>query len=102
MKKIHALTLATALVFGATAAMAQSAPPNSNAGKGTESDKSSTVKANGADQAKKGATTMTPSSGTTGAAVQANDAKAGATKDKGGLANPSKNENEKENKAGRQ
>lgn len=100
MKTIHALTLATALVFGATAALAQSAPPNNSAGKGTESDKSATVKATGADQAKKGQT-MAPGASTTGASVNAADQKAGMSKDKGGTAMPSKEENSKENKAGR-
>lgn len=101
MKLSHTLTLATALAFGATAAMAQSAPPSGNAGKGTESDKSSTVKAQGADTAKKGQT-MAPAPSTTGAAVNANDQKAGMNKDKGGTSMPSKQENNMENKAGRQ
>ncbi|MBV9347850.1 MAG: hypothetical protein JOZ70_07075 [Pseudolabrys sp.] len=98
MKKIHALTLATALVFTAGAAMAQSsAPTNAPGASATENQKSGTVKADGVDQAKKGPTAMP--AGTTGAAMKS-DQSGGQTKDKGGLDKPSMQENKAQNTQG--
>src|SRR5262249_42562829 len=100
MKMIHAIAITAALTLGAGSALAQSAAPMQGQNKGGQSDVNATTKAPGVDQAKKGAMAPSTSTSTTGAAVKDADMKSGMTKDKGGLATPSKTENNAENKSG--
>ena len=101
MKAITALTLASALAIAVSgAAFAQSTAPQTGQNQGGFNDKNASPKADHIDKGQ--SASPRPSTATTGAAVHAADQAAGQSKDKGGSAMPSNNENAQENKAGRQ
>src|ERR1700742_4488319 len=98
MKTLATTVLAASLILSAGAAFAQSA--GSSSAKGTESDKTSTVKAPGADVSKGSGMQMAPAA-TSGSAIKSQEDASGMSKDKGGLATPSDKEKKRKKNPGR-